>query len=529
MEKLSNSIIRNFLLKITGGIEHFLLERASKDPRKTQESTLRSILKKNRDTEFGTAHDFKYILQASDDTELYRRYREKVSTCSYGDHKPLTDTLHARNASARLNKLWFYNAQKLRPLALNGKVFSIVSPSSGETDSQRSGSAREILYHITPAYIRKNFVTPPEVSDIKDFVSRYYTLMRMSIEHNTTLCTATLPHSVMTMQGIVDKYFDLMCDDIENGTLSDTMTIPEEIRRACSAYLSPNPERAAELRELKRKHGRVLPCHYWPEMQIFTCWLGGSMKEQNAILRESLPANTLRLEAGYSIEECDLSFPLDETGYNVLFPHMYYAEFVEESDINSSDPTYVQLHELVPGKRYYPIVTTQSGLFRCSMHSIIEVAPTPFVNTPRIFLVHKQNDATDITGENLHQQQFIDAVHAAVESTKTACKFFVGFIDKKTSTYHFYFEFADRNVSQGITDRFTTYIDYKLKKDNREYSARRNSNRILAPKGHRLTEFAHEKYMEMCAKGGSYNGEYMIDYLMDDDKAHELFKQLVIN
>lgn len=88
-----SSFTPNLLLGIAGGIQYLKLKSASRDPRKSQEKTLRAILKYGKNTLFGKEHKFAYILEAKDDTELYRRYRECIKPSEYEDFRPYVNQM----------------------------------------------------------------------------------------------------------------------------------------------------------------------------------------------------------------------------------------------------------------------------------------------------------------------------------------------------------------------------------------------------------------------------------------------------
>ena len=62
--------------------------------------------------------------------------------------------------------------------------------------------------------------------------------------------------------------------------------------------------------------------------------------------------------------------------------------------------------------------------------------------------IQKINGIISLTGEKLHERQFIEAVRQAEKETNLPTKFFVGFADIEQSTYHFYYEFADTSIDQ---------------------------------------------------------------------------------
>ena len=564
-EKTSfNSYLATALLSIAGSIQYGKLKKASRNPRKASEQTLRRILRNGKDTEYGRLHDFEYILAAKDDVELYRRYAEKVKVSDYEDfrpfierHKngeadvlvpghpymyattsgttsepkwvPITD-VYLKNVYGKMTKVWLYNFIKNRPHVFYGPIVSIVGKviEGYAPDGTVFGSVSGVTQRDCPKFVKKLYTAPAEVFTIADYHARYYAIMRLGIEHDTHLVVTANPSTIVEMQNNVNEYFDDYCNDIEHGTMSAKVNIPDDVRKALVPYLKPNPERAAELRALKAQYSTVLPKHYWPNMQILNTWKCGNTQVYLDKFKDSFPESMLHQEFGYFSTECRFGLVLDDTNYTVMFPHYHYYEFVAEDEIESENPHFLQLHELEQGKRYCPYVTTFAGLYRYNMNDLVEVA-TPFLNTPRVFLIQKINGIVTMTGEKLHERQFIAAVKAAEEATGRPTKFFVGFADLEQSAYHFYYEFADQNTTQADAETFTAVVDENLKKMNIEYEAKRASFRVKDPITHRLVEQSFEKFKAACIAEGARDGQFKMNLLMQDEKRHAKFKALVVD
>lgn len=553
----------NFLLGCAGGIQYLSLKRASKNPRKAQEKTLREILTYARDTEYGKEHHFSEILEAKTDIELYARYQKYVQLNDYEDLRPYVEkhkhgasnilfpgkpVLYAttsgttkepkwvpitkeylHNIYGKMTKVWLFNFIKNRPEVFTGKIVSIVGKvKEGEApDGTMFGSVSGVTQRDCPGFVKKLYASPASVFSIEDYTARYYTLMRMGIERNITLVVTANPSTIVEMQNNVNEYFDDYCTDIEHGTLNAKLNIPQWIREDIQPYLKPNPERAAELRALKAKYGTVLPKHYWPNMQILNTWKCGNTAVYLDKINGSFPEQMLHQEFGYFASECRFGLVLDDTVNTVLFPHFHYYEFVAEEELESENKHYLQLHELQAGKRYCPYVTTFAGLYRYNMNDLLEVGPS-FCNTPTVHMIQKVNGIVTMTGEKLHERQFIEAVHATEEKSGLMTKFFVGFADMEKSAYHFYYEFADQSTTQKQAENFTKLVDDELKATNIEYEAKRASFRVKDPITHRLVEQSFEKFKAQCIAEGARDGQFKMNLLMQDEKRHAKFKQLVI-
>ncbi|MBR1809936.1 MAG: GH3 auxin-responsive promoter family protein [Paludibacteraceae bacterium] len=563
MEKPVNAFVPNFLLGIAGGIQYLKLKSVSKNPRKASEKTLRGILQYAKDTVYGKEHHFEEILKAKDDKELYRLYQKYVPAQEYESLRPYverhkqgeTDILfpgkpvmyattsgttkepkwvpitkvYLNSVYGKMTKVWLFNFIKNRPKVFTGKIVSIVGKviEGYAPDGTVFGSVSGVTQRDCPKFVKKLYASPSDIFSITDYNARYYAIMRMGIERNITLIVTANPSTIVEMQNNVNEYYDQYVKDIEKGTINANLNISPEIRAALMPYFKPNPERAAELRALKEKYGRVLPKHYWPNMQILNTWKCGNTKVYLDKFKDSFPEQMLHQEFGYFSSECRFGLVLDDTNNTVLFPHFHYYEFVEEHDIESENPHYLQLHELQEGKRYCPFVTTYAGLYRYNMNDLVEVGPK-FQNTPTVHMIQKVNGIVTMTGEKLHERQFIEAVRTAEKELQMPVKFFVGFADLDISAYHFYYEFENLDTTQKEAELFTGKVDEVLQQVNIEYKAKRESFRVKDPVTHRLQKESFETFKAQCIAEGARDGQFKMNLLMQDEKRHAKFKKLVI-
>ena len=564
MKDWQNPIIPNIALSIAGGIELIKLNKASRHPRKESEKTLRRILTYAQDTVYGREHHFDEILKAKTAEELFRRYREQVPMNDYEvlrpyveRHKhgeenvlfpgkpvmyattsgttsepkwiPITD-VYLDKIYGAMTRLWMYLFVKNRPKVFTGVSMSIVGKmiEGYAPDGTVFGSVSGLTQQNIPKFLRHLYSAPHQVFSITDYNARYYTLMRMAIERNITLIITANPSTIVELQNNVNQYFDEYVKDIENGTLNESLPIAPEIRAAIQPFLHPNPERAQELRELKQKYPRILPKHYWPNLQVLNTWKCGNTAVYMEKFKDSFPPQMMHKEFGYFASECRFGLTLDGSNNTVMFPHYHYYEFVEEHDRENPNPTYLQLDELEEGKRYCAYVTTMAGLYRYNMNDLIEVGPK-HKNTPTVHMIQKINGIVSMTGEKLAEQQFIEAVHKAERQLGMPTRFYVGFADVEASVYHFYYEFADQETTQEQAEKFTAAVEEALQKENCEYENKRVSLRIAYPVTHRLRKDAFETFKEQCIAEGFRDGQFKVNLLMQDEARHAKFKKLVLD
>ena len=533
----------------------------SRHPRHAAEKTLRDILNISRDTVYGKEHHFDVILSATNADDLFRLYRQYVPVnnsfetlrpyverCKHGEENilfpgkpdmyattsgttsepkwiPMTHK-YLKDVYGKMSHIWTWNFVKHRSRIFAGHIFPIVGKEveGYAPDGTLFGSVSGVLVRDIPSIIKKHYTAPASVMSIADYSARNYTLMRLAMQHrDVTLWSTANPSTILELMRTVDEHAEELIEDIERGSLSYDFDISSHIREELQPYMSPQPERAEELRQILREKGQLLPKDYWPWLQYLSTWKCGNTKIYMDKYMDAFDWNkTYYQELGYIATECRFGFALDETNESVLFPQFHYYEFVEESELDTPNKHFLQINELEQGKRYCAYVTTYSGLFRYNMNDLVEVGGK-YYNTPTVHMVSKVNGIVSMTGEKLYEPQFIQAVHEAEEETGIKTKFFVGFADVKESLYHFYYEFEDESIGQKEADEFTKVVDKHLQTINIEYESKRASFRLHDPQAHILLNNAYARFKAACLRDGFRDGQFKFNLLMQDEKRRNKF------
>ena len=554
----------NIALWLVGGSQRMRLNYWSRYPKHAAERTLRDILTISRDTVYGKEHHFDRILSATNADDLFRLYRQYVpvndsfetlrpyverhkngetnilfpgkpdmyattsGTTSEPKWIPMTHK-YLKDVYGKMTHVWIWNFICHRSRIFGGHLFTTVGKEleGYAPDGTVFGAVSGVLVRDVPKIIKKHYTAPAAVMSIDDYAARNYTLMRLALQHrDLTLWATANPSTILELLRTLDENKEEMIEDIEKGTLSWNFDISDYIRAELEAYMSPQPLRAAELRRLLQEHGKLMPKHFWPWLQLLSTWKCGNTKIYMEKYMDQFDwSKTFYQELGYIATDCRFGFSLDETNESVLFPHFHYYEFVEESELDKPYKHYLQIHELERGKRYCAYVTTYSGLFRYNMNDLVEVGGQ-FYETPTVHMVSKVNGIVSMTGEKLYEPQFIDAVHKTEELMGVKTKFFVGFADVSESRYHFYYEFVDEGIDQETADEFTKVVDRKLQEINNEYESKRASFRLKAPQAHILLSNAYSRFKAACLRDGFRDGQFKFNLLMQDDKRRRKFDQI---
>ena len=554
----------NTALFLVGGSQRLRLNYWSKHPKHAAAQTLRNILAISRDTVYGKEHRFDVILSATNTEDLFRLYRQYVpvndsfeplrpyverhkngeenvlfpgkpdmyattsGTTSEPKWIPMTHK-YLKDVYGKMTHVWIWNFICHRSRIFGGHLFTTVGKEleGYAPDGTVFGSVSGVLVRDVPKIIKKHYTAPACVMSIDDYAARNYTLMRLAMQYrDVTLWATANPSTILELLRTLNENTEEMIEDIEKGTLSWNFDISSYIREELEAYMSPQPERAEELRQLLKEYGKLEPKHFWPWLQLLSTWKCGNTKiYMEKYMDQFNWDKTMYQELGYIATECRFGFSLDDTNESVLFPHFHYYEFVEESELDKPHKHFLQIYELEKGKRYCAYVTTYSGLFRYNMNDLVEVGGN-FYDTPTVHMVSKMNGIVSMTGEKLYEPQFIDAVHKTEELMGIKTKFFVGFADVRESKYHFYYEFEDANIDQEIVNEFNKVVDRKLQEINNEYESKRASFRLKEPQAHILSNNAYARFKKAMLSDGWRDGQFKFNLLMQDDMRRRKFDQI---
>ena len=554
----------NTALCLVGGYQRLRLNYWNRNPKYAAEKTLRDILTLSKDTVYGREHHFDRILSATNAEDLFRLYSQYVpvndsfetlrpyverhkngerdilfpgkpdmyattsGTTSQPKWVPMTHK-YLKDVYGKMTHVWIWNFITHRSRIFGGHLFTTVGKEleGYAPDGTIYGAVSGVLVRDVPSIIKKHYTAPAAVMSIDDYAARNYTLMRLAMQYrDVTLWATANPSTILELLRTLNENTETMIDDIEQGTLSLNFTISDYIREQLDDYMSPQPARAQELRELLKQHGKLEPKHFWPWLQLLSTWKCGNTKIYMEKYMDQFDwSKTFYQELGYIATECRFGFSVDDTNESVLFPHFHYYEFVEESQLDKPHKQFLQIYELEKGKRYCAYVTTYSGLYRYNMNDLVEVGGK-FYNTPTVHMVSKVNGIVSMTGEKLYEPQFIDAVHKAEELMQVKTKFFVGFADVRGSKYHFYYEFVDESIDQATADEFTRVVDRKLQEINNEYESKRASFRLKEPQAHILLSNAYSRFKASCLRDGFRDGQFKFNLLMQDDMRRRKFDQI---
>ncbi|MFQ5953030.1 MAG: GH3 auxin-responsive promoter family protein [Candidatus Omnitrophota bacterium] len=526
-------------------------EEATKDPIEAQKKALLEYITRNKDTLYGQKYNFAGIESIEDfqrmvpmsDYESLEPYIEKmkkgesniltvdepilfgVTSGTTGRQKFVPITNYSRTKKADVMDLWIYYISKDHPDVFDGKILAIVSPEvEGHTESGVPyGTETGHGYKNLPDVVRALYVLPYEVFEIKDYESKYYSILRLAMEENVTTIATMNPSTIVLLCQKIEKIKDDVIEDIEKGTLKGDLDIPNNIREIIEKRLKPNPERAEELRKILKKKKKLLPKDIWPNMKLIECWKGGTV---GVYLREfpKYFGDVSVRDFGYLASELRGSIPVSDAGAGgVLAINANFYEFIPKEDMGAREKRVLLCDQLEKHKEYFIMVTTPGGLCRYNIDDIIRVIGY-FNNTPIIEFVQKGLNVSSITGEKLYESQVVEAVHKAVERHKLPLKFFTACVQTRGNfCYNFLVEFGEA-LPHNIKKEFLKSIDEELCRANVEYESKRKSQRLCHPVLKVVKPGEFEKYREKKVNEGAHDGQFKVSELSCDLDFYKQFK-----
>lgn len=503
--------------------------RAVLDAQKSQADRLRSILAANARTEYGERYGFASVSDVQDyrrqvpvidytdiaddvdriangergvlTAEAPRMFAQTSGTSGKPKLIPVTPTCQSR-AHSDVMRTWFYRALRDHPRMFAGKIVSLVSPAvEGHTAAGIPfGSTSGMIYRDMPWLLRRSYVVPYEVFEVDDYGARYYAVIRLALRQPVTfVCTAN-PSSVAKLCEVADENADDLIRDLRDGTIS--ADLPSRLKSTLASGLRPDPEGARHLEQARHtRDGHLLPCDYWPDLQLLGCWKGGTVGAYiERLQRWFAPDDAARMvdirDWGYLSSEARCSVPItDEGAGGVLAVASNFYEFVptEDVDAHPDEPerwTYLGAHEIEQPREYHVLLTTTGGLYRYDINDVIRVVGHEG-STPVIEFVRKGRGMTSLTGEKLSVDQVLEGITKAAHEVGVELAHVLAVAVVEDCRYDFLVQ-PDGEPDDAVARRLLHAIDAKLSEINIEYAGKRASQRLADPRLHIMREGWHD-------------------------------------
>ncbi|MFA6079539.1 MAG: GH3 auxin-responsive promoter family protein [Candidatus Omnitrophota bacterium] len=518
-------------------------ERSTNDPIRAQEKTLLEYIKRNKETEYGRRYNFSKISAFKDyqkfvpmtDCESLRPYIERMTngeeniltsdkviffgltSGTTGHPKFIPVTKYSRDKKAEVMSLWVYYITRDHPDIFKGRILPIVNQETeGFTASGCPyGTETGHGYKNLPKIMRGLFALPNNIFDITNYESRYYCIMRISMEQNITTIATLNPNTIVLLCHKLEAWGDDIITDIKNGTISAKFDIPADIRKELERPLKPNPSRAEELVNIIKSGKKLLPKYFWPDMKLIECWKGGTVKLYLKELPQYFGDVPVR-DFGCLSTEARSSIAMSDSGAGgVLAINTNFYEFIPKDEMGKKDKRFLLCDALEVGKEYFIVVTTPGGLYRYNIDDIIKVDGF-FNKTPVIEFVQKGLNAVSVMGEKVYETHVNTAINRAAEKYGLLIRFFSASVQlDEPPRYIFLVEF-DGDPGHEKKKSLLMSIEEELCRENAEYKYTRSSLVLGPPILKVVEQGAFEQYRAKRIAEGAHDSQFKAPELAID-------------
>ncbi|WP_019891715.1 GH3 family domain-containing protein [Streptomyces purpureus] len=310
-----------------------------------------------------------------------------------------------------------------------------------------------------------HWATLPLSVDPAAHLEKMYLRLRLAAEADVRCVIGINPAMIAALPHQLNLWWERIVKDIRDGTLGG---LP---------HRAPNPERAAALERLARRHERILPAHIWPNMRALFCWTTAMASLYLPRLREEFGPGVTALPAPVAASEGPTGVALDRhpsAGSLVVTAAVH--EFADADTPLAPDTATLTAEELEPGRDYHVVFSHVGGLYRYAVGDVVRVADR-VGGVPRLEYTGRST-LSSAAGENLRDAHIIRALAASLAATGleirgAACRT----QGEPVPGYHFALAPRTR-FSSDEQATLTTLLDTHLARESAGYASARREGRL---------------------------------------------------
>ena len=410
--------------------------------KEVQEHVLLDILKHAEQSQIGEKFGFSKIKNYADfasilppqtwkDLEPYAKAMERgeknqlfngvpdyfvCTSGTTGSIKKIPESARGRAAKSMTTRLRVEAIARHAPSVTNAKLLPLVNNAvEGYSEAGIAfGSASGIALATASEQLKNRVAFPLEALEVGYSDALDYLILRFALEEDVRIIFGNNAGRIEQFFLRAEKEAEHLIDDIKHGTLSCETAIPAPLLERLQRKCTPNPTRAEELRLAWKNKKRFLPEVYWPNLQVVTCWLAGSVGRYVKAIRPFLSPSVLLFDLGYGATEGKFNIPLEPK--NPAGTLTTYAAFYEFCPLGET--RFLRAHELQDGEEYELYVTNYSGLYRYALRDVVRVDGFSG-NTPRILFEYKAGEMLNLAGEKVAAATLLPVVSSVIGSALT--------------------------------------------------------------------------------------------------------------
>ena len=446
------------------------------DPQKYNNELLMKILEENRDTEFGKKMGFadihsvgeyqsrvplssyddyaEYIIRMTEDGEdnlicssKINHYNKTSGTMGAPKRIPMSDAGLEQYNRYMANLPYGILASSLREGWMDKRIIRIAESTAEEKHLPCGASFGAISQKMTRQFrdkLQMLYTSPDEaIFPVPGTNTRYLHARYALTEKDAGGFLAAFYSYLIELLRYIEENWEMLVKDIETGGIDDSVEMPREVREAVLSRLTPDPERAKELREIFSKgFDEPFVPKVWPDLCFIEGVGTGGFKIYADMIRERYTGSGIRmLKVGIGASEGFFTFSYDMDREDTsLIPDSVFYEFLP-LDAGDDLSKIVTIDGLKEGGEYEMIITNLSGFYRYRMRDAVRVVGK-FRNTPTIEFMYRLDQTISIMGEKTTEEALRCAADATAKELGFELIDFSVFADMKASPvrYQYFME-----------------------------------------------------------------------------------------
>ncbi|XP_023930260.1 probable indole-3-acetic acid-amido synthetase GH3.8 isoform X1 [Lingula anatina] len=423
------------LMIIVGKLSFPKLQKMSKDIQNTQRNVFFSVMRRNAETLYGRKYNFKAFSSPNEYIKShpltnYAHFEPYIDMIDNGQENVLSSqkvvffamTSGTTGRNKRLPILedykgrfffdaacyYFYKGVDYwNMLALKRVIY--VRGSSPPADRKQGLPRGSISNYLGASY---PFTTTPlsaQLGHIKERETMYIHAVFGAREREVNVVDTFMASMGYTFFKVLEEDWKQICDDIEKGQIDPSLSIDDSIRSDLNQRLSPDPQRAMELRAEFSKGFEGIVSRIWPLVERIGCIRSGSHMNYAKLLEEKYAKGLPIRNSLYLASEGMIGFSMSADDSYVMLPQWNFYEFIPAENCKEEQPDTLLMHQVVKGRDYELVLTNMRGMYRYRLGDIVRVVDF-FYQCPVIDIQYRLGQMLNIKNEKTPESVFYDAI-----------------------------------------------------------------------------------------------------------------------
>jgi hypothetical protein len=416
--------------------------------------TLRRILRRHADSEFGRRHGFSELLREPDletawadalPVAEYDSFRSDIarmangepgilfpgrpglfvsSSGTTGDPKLFPVTRRQQNAALSVIALLTPAARAACVPGLGFRqptaTLMVASRPGRQTAAgipvgNPSGAGLRRMLSIAPPF----WVFPPALLGVQDHPTALYLHALFALRARNLGCIEAIYCShIVNWMALIERRGAELVRDIATGSLSADLVLSTAERAILSAAMKPDPQRAGEIeRELARDSaGRM--ARLWPDLRVLSSVVSGPFAVSLPALRAMAGPGPAVYTTCFGATEGMIGINLwrDAPERYVMALGAVHFEFLPVSELDAPRPRCVRMDAVREGESYELVISNHAGLYRYRLGDVVRIVAFEG-KTPVFEFEYRRGNVLDLVGEKTTEQHLRNAFARLIDET----------------------------------------------------------------------------------------------------------------